>query len=152
MFSHPMLTLSPALEAALASGVTTLCWCWRVTRRDGPVFGFTDHDRDLTVDGLVFLAGSGFGGADRECTAGFAPGQTGLAGALDAEDLGQPGAEECPEEDGLPELVAYDESCASAPDTGSITAVVEWKSWIPTRSTDGREAQITSLGDCRTML
>ncbi|GLK50709.1 DUF2163 domain-containing protein [Maricaulis virginensis] len=84
-----MLTPSPALEAALASGVTTLCWCWRVTRRDGPVFGFTDHDRDLTVDGLVFLAGSGFGGADRECTAGFAPGQTGLAGALDAETVTQ---------------------------------------------------------------
>ncbi|MEC7949124.1 MAG: VCBS repeat-containing protein [Myxococcota bacterium] len=48
-------------------------------------------------------------------------------GALDADDLGQPEVEECPEYDGLPEVVAYDESCASTPDTGSIAAVVEWK-------------------------
>lgn len=78
-----MLTLPSSLEASLASGVTTLCWCWRVTRRDGAVFGFTDHDGDLTVDGLVFRAGSGFGGADLDGGAGFAPGQTALAGALD---------------------------------------------------------------------
>ena len=80
-----MLTLPPSLEAALASGVTTLCWCWRVTRRDGEVFGFTDHDRDFEVDGLCLRSGSGFGGAATDCEAGFAPGQTALAGALDAD-------------------------------------------------------------------
>lgn len=78
-----MLTLPPSLEAALASGVTTLCWCWRVTRRDGQVFGFTDHDRDIEVDGLVFGSGSGFGGAELQGGSGFAPAQTALAGALD---------------------------------------------------------------------
>ena len=79
-----MLSLPPALEAALVSGVTTLCWCWRVTRRDGAVFGFTDHDRDLAFDDLVWRSGSGFGGADIDHESGFVPGQAELAGALDA--------------------------------------------------------------------
>ena len=48
-----------ALEAHLAGGCTTLCRCWAVTRTDGVVFGFTDHDEDLSFGGLVFRANSG---------------------------------------------------------------------------------------------
>ena len=33
-----------ALQTKLDSGVTTLCRCWNLTRRDGVVLGFTDHD------------------------------------------------------------------------------------------------------------
>ena len=44
----------------LDSGATTLCRCWRITRRDGVVLGFTDHDRDLVFDGTTFEAASGF--------------------------------------------------------------------------------------------
>jgi uncharacterized phage protein (TIGR02218 family) len=33
--------------------VTTLANCWRITRTDGVVFRFTDHDQDLLVDGEV---------------------------------------------------------------------------------------------------
>lgn len=84
-----MLTLSPSLQADLDSGVTTLCWGWRVTRRDGQVFGFSDHDRDLEIDGVTYLAGSGFGGAELERADGLAPGQVDLAGALDASVLRQ---------------------------------------------------------------
>lgn len=54
-----MKQLSPTLTAHLASGATTLCWCWRVARRDGVILGFTDHDRDLTIDGIAYLARSG---------------------------------------------------------------------------------------------
>ena len=39
---------------------TTLCWCWRLTRRDGVNMGFTDHDRDLQFDGTTFEAAAGF--------------------------------------------------------------------------------------------
>ncbi len=39
-----MRTIPSALQAKLDSGVTTLCRCWIVTRRDGVVLGFTDHD------------------------------------------------------------------------------------------------------------
>ena len=50
-----MKTIPPALQAHLAGGVTTLCYCWRVTRRDGTVLGFTEHDRDIVAEGTTFL-------------------------------------------------------------------------------------------------
>ncbi|MBB4065720.1 DUF2163 domain-containing protein [Gellertiella hungarica] len=57
-----MRRLSAALAAHLAGGATTLCHCWKVTRRDGVVLGFTDHDRDIAFGGVTFRAGSGFTG------------------------------------------------------------------------------------------
>lgn len=54
-----MKTLNPDLEAHFASGATTLAWCWKITRVDGEVFGFTDHDRALSFDGLSFDPESG---------------------------------------------------------------------------------------------
>ena len=55
-----MRSIPSALQAKLGSGATTLARCWIVTRRDGVVLGFTDHDRDLTVDGVTCRAGTGF--------------------------------------------------------------------------------------------
>jgi uncharacterized phage protein (TIGR02218 family) len=54
-----MKSLSPALQAHLDAGTTTLCWCWRITRADGAVFGFTDHDRTLDLIGTEFEPESG---------------------------------------------------------------------------------------------
>jgi len=82
-----MLSIPPAMQASLDAGVTTHAWCWRVTRTDAAVFGFTDHDRDLEFDGLLYRAGSGFGAAGAEAALGLAPSQTDLAGALDDEVL-----------------------------------------------------------------
>jgi uncharacterized phage protein (TIGR02218 family) len=48
-----------ALFAHLASGATTTCRVWKVLRKDGTVYGFTDHDQDLIFDGTVFKASSG---------------------------------------------------------------------------------------------
>lgn len=55
-----MRTIGPGLAAHLASGVTTLATCWRITRVDGAVFRFTDHDRDLLVDGETYRASTGY--------------------------------------------------------------------------------------------
>jgi uncharacterized phage protein (TIGR02218 family) len=54
-----MKNLSPALQAHLDEGTTTLAWVWRITRADGVVFGFTDHDRALQFDGTAFEPESG---------------------------------------------------------------------------------------------
>ncbi len=54
-----MRRVDPELQARLDGGATTLCRCWRVERRDGAVFGFTDHDGDVAFDGTVFRAASG---------------------------------------------------------------------------------------------
>jgi len=77
-----MLTLPEDLQIRLDSGVTTLAWCWRVTRRDGQVFGFTEHDRDLVVDGLTCRAASGFAPGERDGRADLGADQASVFGAL----------------------------------------------------------------------
>ncbi len=47
------------LYAHLATGATTVCRAWALTRTDGVTLGFTDHDRDLTFDGVTFKAENG---------------------------------------------------------------------------------------------
>ena len=53
-------TISAALAQHLADEATTLATCWQITRRDGVVLGFTDHVRDLAVDGVTYQAASGY--------------------------------------------------------------------------------------------
>lgn len=59
-----MKSLSPALQAHLDDGTTTLAWCWRITRADGLSFGFTDHDRVLVFEGTQFEPESGFAASE----------------------------------------------------------------------------------------
>ncbi|MCP8897022.1 DUF2163 domain-containing protein [Shinella daejeonensis] len=61
-----MRTIPANLAAHLAGDVTTLCHAWRVTRRDGAVQGFTDHDRDLSFGGTAYAAASGFAASETE--------------------------------------------------------------------------------------
>ncbi len=55
-----MKQISTALATHLAGEVTTLATCWKLTRRDNTVFGFTDHDIDIILDSVVYKAASGF--------------------------------------------------------------------------------------------
>lgn len=48
-----------ALLEHLATGLTEVCRCWAVARRDGRVLGFTDHDRTLEFEGIAFRPDSG---------------------------------------------------------------------------------------------
>lgn len=48
-----------AFQEHLDRSVTTLARCWAVVRRDGTTFGFTDHDRTLGFDGIMFKADAG---------------------------------------------------------------------------------------------
>ena len=50
---------APQLYTHLQSGATTVCRAWALTRSDGLVLGFTDHDRDLTFDAITFRAETG---------------------------------------------------------------------------------------------
>lgn len=71
------------MVARIESGAATLCHVWRLTRADGTVMGFTDHDRDLMVDEVWCRAGSGWTAGAMETAAGLAPGETAAAGGLD---------------------------------------------------------------------
>ena len=54
-----MAGLDASFQAHVAEGLTTLCRCWAITRRDGEVFGFTDHDCSLSFEGVQFKADAG---------------------------------------------------------------------------------------------
>ena len=71
-----------ALEVTLASGVTTLCRCWAVSRRDGQVLGFTDHDLPLQFEGIEFRADAGLTASEIAQTTGLSVDNTEAMGAL----------------------------------------------------------------------
>jgi uncharacterized phage protein (TIGR02218 family) len=77
-----MRIIPPELASHLAGDVTTLCHCWKVVRRDGQSFGFTDHDCDLAFAGVTFVARTGLEAAEASAELGFAIGGGEVAGAL----------------------------------------------------------------------
>ncbi|MCM2563783.1 DUF2163 domain-containing protein [Lutimaribacter sp. EGI FJ00015] len=55
-----MKQIPTALASHLAGPVTTIATCWDILPRDGRGFYFTDHDRDLVVDGTTYLSRHGY--------------------------------------------------------------------------------------------
>lgn len=55
-----MKPISPELSVHIAAEVTSLATCWKLTRSDGVVLGFTSHDCDIVFEDLTYLASSGF--------------------------------------------------------------------------------------------
>lgn len=55
-----MKTLIAGFKTHLAGQTTTLCMLWKITRLDGQMFCFTDHDTDIVYDGLSYAAATGF--------------------------------------------------------------------------------------------
>ncbi len=84
-----MKILTPAFAAHLASGATTLCWCWRLTRRDGTKLGFTDHDRPLTFDATTFEAASGFTASEIKDTIGLSVDNLEVTSAITSDALAE---------------------------------------------------------------
>lgn len=72
----------PELVARIASGAATLCRCWKLTRRDGVVLGFTDHDRKLAFDEVSYEPESGFTASEIETSLGLSVGGAEAQGAL----------------------------------------------------------------------
>ena len=84
-----MKVLPPALQARLSGGVTTLCYCWRVTRHDGVIMGFTEHDRDVVAAGTTFSAGTGFSASRLEQSLGLSIDNVEAAGALSSAGISE---------------------------------------------------------------
>lgn len=77
-----MRTVPSSIAAASQGGTTRFCRCWTLTRRDGEVLGFTDHDRDLVIGGTAFEAASGLDRTAIESAEGLAATGGELSGAL----------------------------------------------------------------------
>lgn len=84
-----MRAIPPTLQEKLDSGVTTLCRCWIVRRRDGAVQGFTDHDCDVAVDGVACRADTGVSGSEVGQSFGMSVGGSEMFGALSADTLNE---------------------------------------------------------------
>lgn len=82
-----MRPVEAGLQQALDGGATTLCRCWRITRRDGGALGFTDHDEDLAFDGVVHVAATGVQGSGVETATGLAAGDMAVMGALSSDAI-----------------------------------------------------------------
>lgn len=76
-----------ALHAHLGGGITTVCRCWSVTRAEGEVLGFTDHDESLSFDGISFRANTGMTAKALVQGTGLSVDNTEALGALMSEAI-----------------------------------------------------------------
>ncbi|SEQ64213.1 DUF2163 domain-containing protein [Thalassovita taeanensis] len=76
------MKLDDAFLSHLQSGVTTLCRCWSIRRKDGETYGFTDHDLDLKFEGIRFKADTGLSAMALQQGTGLSVDNTEALGAL----------------------------------------------------------------------
>jgi uncharacterized phage protein (TIGR02218 family) len=71
----------------IAGELTTLATCWKITRTDGQVYGFTNHDQSLSISGVTYLAETGFSATAIRTAADFAVDNLDVMGVLDAATI-----------------------------------------------------------------
>ncbi len=82
-----MKTASSNMNTHITGEVTSLATCWKVTRKDGLIFGFTDFDRDLTVESIIYIAATGYTRSAIHTIANLAVDNLDIESALDSEIL-----------------------------------------------------------------
>jgi len=73
----------------IGSGATTLANSWKLTRADGVVLGFTDHDEALSFDGTDYQPAHGLDGAERPARLGMAVDTSEIMGVLTADAIAE---------------------------------------------------------------
>lgn len=81
--------MSAAFDAHLGREVTTLCHCWRLTRRDGLALGFTDHDEALGFDGTAFGPETGWGASEAKSSLGLGTDTVDVEGAISSASIAE---------------------------------------------------------------
>jgi hypothetical protein len=87
-----MRDISPSLSSHIIGGVTSISMLIKITRLDGVIFGYTDSVKDITSEGQLYKAGTGFTVSAMSQSAKFnvehleAEGFTPLAG-VDDDDI-----------------------------------------------------------------
>lgn len=71
------------MTARIESGAAMLCHVWVLRRIDGAELGFTDHDRDVVVEGVICRAASGWTAGAEDSAVGLSAGSAVVAGGLD---------------------------------------------------------------------
>lgn len=55
-----MKSITAELQVHLASETVTVATCWKVTRSDSVVLGFTEHDKNIIFNDITYEASTGF--------------------------------------------------------------------------------------------
>lgn len=76
-----------ALAAHYDQGTTTLATCWKATLANGTVYGFTSTDRDITFEGVLYEAATGFTPSAIVGNANLAVDNMEVAGCIDSETM-----------------------------------------------------------------
>ncbi len=82
-----MKSLSVPMVAHYAQRERTVANFWRVTRTDGEVFGFTDHDLPKIIDNVIYEAFSGFTASQLATNAMLSVDNMEVTGLLDSAGI-----------------------------------------------------------------
>ncbi|MEM6887152.1 MAG: DUF2163 domain-containing protein [Pseudomonadota bacterium] len=77
-----MPQIPPELKAHIEGGLTTLAHAWSISRTDGTELGFTDHDKDLSFEGVLFRADTGLSALSLAQSTGLSVDNSEAVGAL----------------------------------------------------------------------
>lgn len=88
-----MKNITAAFKAHIQGGVTTVCTCITITRRDQATFGLTDHDEALVVNGQTYQPFNSFNRSSVSTTSSLEVDQMEIDGILNSdafarEDIG----------------------------------------------------------------
>ena len=75
------------MNTHIVGETTSLATCWKVTRKDGLIFGFTDFDRDLVVESVTYMAATGYTRSAIHTIANLAVDNLDIESALDSDIL-----------------------------------------------------------------
>ncbi|MEO8242158.1 MAG: DUF2163 domain-containing protein [bacterium] len=75
------------LIAHLQTAASTTCRAWSVVRKDGQIYGFTDHDEDLIFDGMIFKANTGLTAGALQSSVGMAVSNSEVTGGFSDEAI-----------------------------------------------------------------
>ncbi len=85
-----MKETSNDLALHLAGEILTLATCWKIKRRDGTIMGFTDHNADLTIDSVPYIAATGFTPSAISDTSDLSVDNLDLEGMLSSSSIEEP--------------------------------------------------------------
>lgn len=83
------MAVSTEFQTHLDQGVTTIARLWKVTRRDGAVYGFTDHDLDIEIGSVVYKADTGLTAHALSQTTGLSVDNTEALGVLSSDAISE---------------------------------------------------------------
>ena len=77
----------PNLLTHFGNELTTVSMLWKIVRSDGVIMGFTNHDKDITYDGVTYFAATGFSPSDTAVKSDFSVSNLDLEGVLDSSSI-----------------------------------------------------------------